>query len=254
MNHWSEEELILHHYGEAGDALAVLRHLESCDQCRALYGSLERALHAVDALPLPERGAEYGATVWRRIEDRIPAGRRWTPAGYWRWTGVVTAFASLLVAAFLAGRFYPTAPKPAPAGTLAGQQAGERVLLVAVGDFLERSQLVLMELNNANPAGYLDISAERERAADLVGENRLYRQTAVHNGNTAMAGVLDDLERVLVDISHAPTPLSPADLGGLRRRLESAGILFEIRVLGTGVKNQQEPAGPAGRPSGRQKL
>jgi hypothetical protein len=40
--------------------------------------------------------------------------------------------------------------------------------------------MVLVELANANPKGSLDISSERERAADLVSESRLYRQTAVH--------------------------------------------------------------------------
>jgi hypothetical protein len=138
--------------------------------------------------------------------------------------------------------------------TAADQQAGERVLLVAVGDFLERSQVMLIELNHTNPSGKVDISAEQERAADLVGENRLYRQTAIRTGNIAMAGVLDELERVLVDISHEPAQMSSADLESLQKRLDKAGILFKIRVLGTNVKNQQEPAGSVGRPDGRQKL
>jgi len=252
-NHLSEDELILHYYSEEDGSPGAGRHLEQCDQCRTLYGSIAGVLHAVDSLPVPVRDEEYGAGVWQRLESRLPARRRWwAEAGAWRGAGAAVAFASLLVAAFLAGRFYPAAHQPAPADSMADRQATERVLLVAVSDFLERSQLVLIELNNANPAGKLDISAERERAADLAGENRLYRQTAVHNGNTAMAGVLDDLERVLVDISHAPSQLSPAEVVSLQQRLESAGILFKIRVLGSNVKNQQEPA--VGRTAGRQKL
>src|SRR5262249_43940173 len=120
----------------------------------------------------------------------------------------------------------------------------ERVLLVAVGDFLERSQMVLIELNNANPSHKLDISAERDRAADLVGENRLYRQTALQTGNPEIAGVLDELERVLVDISHQPSEMSRTELESLQQRMESEGILFKIRVLGTNVKKQQEPDRP----------
>jgi hypothetical protein len=256
MNHLTEEELILHYYSEEGDVFAAEQHLDHCEECRAHYSSLQLVLNVVDALPVPVRDPEYGAEVWRRIENRLPVRRRWwSLGGSWRWAGAAAAFASLLVVAFLAGRSYPTAHrKPAPVETLADKQAGERVLLVAVGDFLERSQMVLIELNNANPSGKLDISAERDRAADLVSENRLYRQTAVHTGNTAMAGVLDELERVLVDISHEPSQMSPADLESLQHRLESAGILFKIRVLGTNVRNQQEPARPVGRPVDRQKL
>jgi predicted anti-sigma-YlaC factor YlaD len=257
MNHLSEEELILHYYSEEGDAFAAEQHLDQCDDCRAHYASLQRVLNVVDSLPVPVRGEEYGGEVWRRIEGRLPSRRRWwSLEGSWRWAGAAAALASLVVVAFLAGRMFPTrvAPKtPAPVETIADKQGGERVLLVAVGDLLERSQMVLIELNHATPSEKLDISAERERAADLASENRLYRQTALKSGDTTMAGVLDDLERVLVDIAHEPPQMAPAELENLQHRMESAGILFKIRVLGTNVKQKQEAAGPVGRPD-RQKL
>jgi hypothetical protein len=244
MNHLSEEQLILHYYGEEGDTLAAERHLDDCEDCRALYGSLQRVLNVVDSLPIPLRGAEYGAQVWRRLESRLPARRRlWALPSPWRWAVAGTALAGLLVAAFLAGRFYPPpqARKPVQMAA-ADSQAGERILLVAVGDYLERSQMVLVELANADPKVSLDISSEQERAADLVSESRLYRQTAVHTGNTAVASVLDDLDRVLLEISHAPSRISPEELEKLRQRLEAEGILFKIRVLGSNVRNREEPA------------
>ena len=54
------------------------RHLDECQECRALYGSVQRVLNMVEADPVPERGADYGAEVWRRIEGKLPARR-------WRW-------------------------------------------------------------------------------------------------------------------------------------------------------------------------
>src|ERR1700690_1790388 len=108
MNHLSEEQLILHYYGEEGDTLLAEQHLDECEGCRALYGSLQRVLNVVDSLPVPLRGAEYGAQVWNRLESRLPARRRfWMLPSPWRWAVAGTAFAGLLVAAFLAGRFYP---------------------------------------------------------------------------------------------------------------------------------------------------
>ena len=256
MNHLSEEQLILHYYGEAaeGDAPGALeaeQHLEACGECRAMYGSLQRVLNVVDSLPVPERGPEYGAQVWAKIEQRIPAKRsRWLggfaamPA--WRWAVAGAAFAGLMVAAFLAGRAYPGGSRPAQMATThvgsGDAQAGERVLLVAVGDYLERSQMVLIELANANPKTAMDISAEQERAGDLVTETRLYRQTAAHTGDTQISGVLEQLERVLVDITHEPSKITPTQLAELRQRLEAEGILFKIRVLGTNVRNQDVPA------------
>jgi len=256
IDHLSEEELILHYYGEEGDAFAAGQHLDRCDQCRAHYATLQRVLNVVDSLPVPVRGEEYGGEVWRRIEGRLPSRRWWwSLEGSWRWAGAAAALASLVVVAFLAGRMYPRVHLKAapPVETLADKQGGERVLLVAVGDLLERSQMVLIELNHATPSSHVDISAEQEQASDLASENRLYRQTALKSGNTAMAGVLDDLERVLVDIAHEPSHLAPAELENLQHRMEAAGILFKIRVLGTNVKQKQEPAKPVGRP-GRQKL
>jgi len=243
MNHLSEEQLILHYYGEEGEALAAEQHLEQCEECRLLYGSLQRVLNVVDSLPVPVRGPEYGAQVWNRIQHRLPARRRLfeLPAP-WRWAAASAAFAGLLIAAFLAGRFYPPGVHRPVQMAAADVPAGDHVLLVAVGDYLERSQMVLIELANANPHGALDISHEQERAADLVSESRLYRQSAARTGNADVAGVLDELDRVLLEISHAPSRISPEELENLRQRLEAEGILFKIRVLGSNVRNQQEPA------------
>jgi hypothetical protein len=254
MNHLSEEQLILHYYGEngdvaaTGDTLAAERHLEECGPCRSLYASLQRVLNVVDSLPVPERSADYGAQVWQRIEQRLGARRRtlWTLPVWWRWAAAGAAFAALMVTAFVAGRLYPRHNQPGQMAA-ADPQAGERVLLVAVGDYLERSQMVLIELSNANPKDSMDISAEQERAGDLVTETRLYRQTAARTGDTRITGVLDELERVLVDITHAPSHMTPSQLDELRQRLEAEGILFKIRVLGSNVRNQEVPDGQTPR-------
>ncbi|HLH16633.1 MAG TPA: hypothetical protein VKX45_05415 [Bryobacteraceae bacterium] len=245
MNHLSEEQLILHYYGEgAGEALPVEVHLEDCASCRAAYAALQRVLNVVDGLEAPVRGAEYGAQVWERVAAQIPGRRRllWLPIQGWaplRWAAVSAVMAGLLVAAFFAGRFYPQPRRAAPMAA-ADPKAGERILLVAVGDYLERSQMILVELENANAKEPLDISSEQERAADLVGESRLYRQTAERTGDTRVAGVLDDLDRVLLEIAHAPSHLSPEDLDKLRQRLQAEGILFKIRVLGSNVRSLGE--------------
>jgi hypothetical protein len=237
MNHLSEEQLILYYYSEGGETPSADRHLEECAQCRAAFGALLGVLEVLNEAPAPEPSEDYGAQVWRRIEGRLPARRNFQPPAFpWRWAVAGAAFAGLLVAAFLAGRFYQHA-RPSPAALAAADaQANERVLLVAVGDYLERSQMVLIELANADPRKALDISTERERASGLVSESRLYRQTAAHAGDTAVASVLDELDRVLLDIAHAPSRLSPADLERLRQRFEAEGILFKIRVLGSNVR------------------
>lgn len=242
MKHLNEEELILHYYGESENALTHELHLEECAECRALYGSLQRTLNTVDALAVPERGPDYADQVWQSIRRDVANARRerWSLQAPWRWASA-GAFAALLVLAFFVGRHYPVALQPGAVVATADTQAGERVLMVAVGDYLERSQGVLVELANASPTGTLDISMEQMRAADLVSENRLYRQTAVYTGQAGVASVLEELERALLDIAHAPSEISPQELETLRQRLEAEGILFKIRVLGSNVRSNEDP-------------
>jgi hypothetical protein len=148
--------------------------------------------------------------------------------------------AVLIIGAFLAGR---TWQKPS-AHLMAGRQAGsdpgvrERVLLVAVGDHLERSQMVLVELANAGApaAGRLDISYEQRTAEDLLESNRLYRQTAATNGDVATAALLEDLERVLLEIAHSPSEVSARQLEELRKQIEDRGILFKVKIFGSQVE------------------
>src|SRR5262249_38474789 len=159
------------------------------------------------------------------------------------------AMLALLAVAFLAGRFYPrqdSAPQ-----TAMDTFSPERVLLVAVGDYLERSQMVLIELANTNAQGPLDISSEQERAQELISETRLYRQTAANTGATSVTGILDELERLLLDIAHGPSRLSPVELQKLRARLEAEGILFKIRVVHSNVRSEEEAQA---RDASRQKL
>jgi len=237
MNHPTEEQLILHYYSEAEGRFQLEQHLSGCDTCRTVYESVQRTLDGMDALSVPDPEPGYEARLWARLEPVLPTRHRFFFAPAWRWAAVSAAFASLLMVAFLAGRY----SRPAPAPVALSAQPREQALQIAIGDHLERSQVMLTELANASAAGPLDISFEQERAADLLDENRLYRQSASSAGDTIVAGVLDDLERILLEIEHAPARISPADLDELRLRLRAEGILFKLRVLDSNGQNQTEP-------------
>jgi len=239
MNHISEEQLVLLYYGESDEAASIDQHLVECEECRKEFRALQLVLNTVDSAPVPERGAEYGGAVWQRIEKRIGKRKQRRFAQWWIWA---PAMAALLVTAFLAGRL---THKPVGTDVAKNQQIRERILMVAVGDHLERSQMVLAELSNApDHVGKLDITDEREMASELLDDNRLYRQTARSTGNTAVANVLDDLERVLIEIAHSPTEVSSGQLDDLRQQIESRGLLFKVRVMGTEVRQQEVAPAP----------
>ena len=160
------------------------------------------------------------------------------------------AMAVLRVAAFVVGRYWPrTMPGAVQPPAAASDRTADRVLLVAVSDHLDRSQMALIELVNTEPAEKVDISTEQEWVRDLVPANRLYRQTASEAGEAGMASLLDDLERVLLEIAHSPSTMSSEEFNEIRQRIESQGIIFKVRVLGSDVRERQLEAARALRPA-----
>jgi len=69
----------------------------------------------------------------------------------------------------------------------------------------------------------INISETQRRAEDLVEENRLYRQTALKEGDQAMAERWNELERVLLDIANSPEEVTPAAFETIRKRIEEQG-------------------------------
>jgi len=248
MEHLTEEQLIEHYYRDDEDRVTVEGHLTVCTSCQESYQSLAHMLEAVSDSPVPERGEGYGREVYARLLPKLemqkpaPAGFDWR--SWFRMPALATAgaLASLLLVAFLAGRLLPRSNTPAPTANTA--QIRERVLLVAVGDHLDRSQMVLLELSNAPDAGarndLVDISSEQKWARELVPDNRLYRQTATEVGETGMASVLEELERLLLDVANRPSKISESEFRALRKRIEDKGILFKVRVIGSEVREREE--------------
>ncbi len=255
MKHPKEEELIAYHSGEEADRLGIAGHMADCPECRAELERIDAVIAALNSMPVPDPGEDYGRRVWQQIAPRLPEKRghwwsflfvaprrvNWFEPRHWVAAG---AIAALVIAAFLAGR----ATRRGGDVSVAVDQGKvrERVLIMAVGEHLGHSEMVLVELANAEPQGVgqkqVNISGEQRRAEDLLEENRLYRQTAMEQGDTALASVLDELERTLLDVAHSPQQPTPAQLAGMRQRIEDRGILFKVRVVGKELQQRGESA------------
>ncbi len=261
--HLNEEQLLGYRYGDLAEAnttagQTVEQHLHDCENCRASYESLKSVLAMVEALPVAEPGPHFEARVWNKIAPKLQRpGFDWNALTAWTSPKRLIAFgtvAALIVVAFFAGRISlkknnvtPAAPQVADnSSTNAPGQVRERILLVAVGDHLDRAQSVLLEISNAEPGSKqnseVDISAQQERAQEMLVSNRLYRQTAEHSGDNAVASVLDELEPVLLEIAHSPSKVSSSELEELQRGIESRGLMLKIRVLDSTVRDKEKPA------------
>ena len=245
--HCSDEQLLLEYYGESSESAA---HLAACAECGARFHELKAMLNGITLEP-PDRGEHYGLEVWQAIRHRLPArGPRWLSLLTPQW-GLAAAAAVLLVVGFTAGRLWPgTEPAASPDDASAvvdaamDDEARRRVALLDMNDHFDRSDGVLAEVMNAT--GPRDLSAERLRAADLVATSRLYRQNAIALNEPALAAVLEEVERVLLDIVHQPAQATAADLDEIRRRIDSAGLLFKVRVMTNELQHRLEQPSSTG--------
>ncbi len=231
MEHLSQEQLTLAYYGDVDQE--TRQHLGECRQCQDAFAREQRLLADLPDYAIPERGAAYGAEVWARLLPKLPANQ---PKPRWfTWWTLTPALAALLIVAFFAGMLAERQKRTQ--GFSLG--ARDRVLLITMGGHLDRSEVLLAELVNATP-GTIDLAEERTRAQDLLGENRLLRLTAARNGEANAASVLDELERVLLDVAHSPSNLSAPELEALQRRLENEGILFKVRIIRSNIEEKRE--------------
>jgi hypothetical protein len=273
MKHASEEDLTLYYYGEGRRRPAIERHLQRCDACASLYRDIAATLALIVAEDLPDRGESYGLEVWQRIRTRVDEtgvdgfGRfaRFTGfSGFWGFTGwfapvarvsMAGGIAALILAAFVAGYIVHSRSQSSSSRAIAGSVSSQnlanpaspdvsrRILLTSVADHLDRSERILTEIMNDDAAGRSrDFSSEQRWAEDLLTASRLFRQDALDAGERAIATVLDDLERSLLEIVHSPSPIGAADLEQIRRRIDAAALLFKVRVLGDELRQREAPA------------
>ena len=249
-NHLSEEQLILHYYGETprDEAARLSEHLASCGECEAANSSLRRVLMLVDTAAPVEARPGFERDVWARLEPQLEdsslvrrSAKReggwktffWAP--HWALAGGIAA---LVLVAFMAGRISNSTAVVAPAQQ--AQASPERVLHAAVGDHLDRTQMMLVELVNADTDQLDQLAGEQARASDLVAANRLIRQSAEQSGDAAIADILEDLERVLLEIANAPADVTSNELSDLKSRITAQDLLFRVRVTASEMRQRTQ--------------
>ncbi len=271
--HISEDDLTLYYYGEGRRRDAIERHVHDCSACSTLYREIAGTLAMLTETETPERDGQYGAEVWQRIRGQV--GNRefegfqrfggferfaFARFGWFSGLSVAGAVAVLMMAAFVGGRVWqqslanpshvanpsnpsnpsnvanPSSPSNSPNISTESRQ---RILYTSVADHLDRSERMLTDIMNTS--GHADISTEQRWASDLLDTSRLYRQDAVDAGEQSVAGVLDELERSLLEIVHSPSRISAADLEQMRRRIDAAALLFKVRVMSDELRQREQP-------------
>jgi hypothetical protein len=227
MTHITEEELILLYYGEPGVSRGAREHVAGCAECAIRAESLAAMLGEVARWPAGEPDAGFDGRLWRNIAARLPEAPKHRLR--LRFFTLAAAFASVVIAAFVAGRLTTHPATPIMSGL--SLEARQRVLEISLADHLDRAEILLANLANGIPP-------DRGRAADLVSEGRLLRSAVARSGDAGTLALVDDVERFLVEAANEPEHPDDTEAAALRRRIEDDSLVFKIRIIKSNLRTR----------------
>jgi hypothetical protein len=252
LQHLSEEDMVLLAYGEGENG--ARRHADLCSACAEALDALRGDLSQVERVDPPLRDEAYGVQVWQAIAGSLPAYQPVRP----RWLGLsplwlrglsyAAACAVLVGVAFYAGRMWEQARKPSVTAvndqpqTHPAQQK-QPIVVVVLGDHLDRSERLLVELKHADADSTELATPLRDEARTLLAANRICRHDTDGNEDPALATALDHLDQLLSEMANQPGGLNGAAIARLQNEMNTDGLLFEVRVLRARIPDGQPASG-----------
>jgi hypothetical protein len=251
MKHLSEEELVEHYFAGPGSRASRIaqRHMDACEECATGSVRLAEDLNAMRGIDVEKLSADYGESVWSRVSVALPprpvrevpvqtfASRLGWHRG-WTWNrgwvlglSYAAACAVLVLTAFQIGRMWEhrqhsgnqVAKLPAP--------VQRQVVVVVLGDHLDRTERLLVELKHADGEDAEVVKPLREEARSLLAANRVFKEDADKSDDVALQQALDHLDHLLNDVANEPGGMNAASIARLQNEMKADGLLFEVRVL-----------------------
>lgn len=260
MKRPDEQELVLYYYEalEPDRQYEVTMLLNQEHDLKESFEALRRTLDAAEQTA-PERTPDYGWEVWQRVgpklEDRRLPVPHWleTLAGWLQpsprtaWAGAgVLGMTALVVVAFFAGRVSVEMETDVPilpqiVEVMPEQADPNRVLAANLASHLEQSQRLLTTYVNSAPEDVFDVYLEKAWIGILLTSNRLYRSAAEKTGQQRVVAVLDEMELVLLNLSHLPVDITSEQLADQQNIVRDQGTLFRLRILSRNLEQQLAP-------------
>lgn len=230
---------------------SVERHLRGCPECAGALEELRVIREALASRPdvaAPESGD--WSPFMARLDVAIDAERRAaTKTGAERHArryvaylamAAVLALATIGITVALRSRPAPQTPADAaspvqagPAEAVPASAENKKADFEALSEeHFERSKLVVLGLATKDAAGERasDWAYERELASSLLDDTRMYRLAAEDRGLTDIAGVMGDLEMVLLQTSMT-ADADPSALRQIQRFIRKRDLLEKMDAV-----------------------
>jgi hypothetical protein len=262
----SSETPTLYFYGELADAdrASFEQHLAACPACALVLDDLAQVRAALAGRADAARDRREWDSFMQRLERAVdgrlkaqgssheavssdelrgtelsashslpprPRASSPEPRAY-----VWLAVAAALIAGIALGLFW-IERAPVSRGTeTASADSAAPALDAAAARHFERAKLVLLGLALKDPSSARadDWQYERGLAASLLPETRLFRLSAADSGNARLAGLLEDLEAVLLQAAMS-SDADPPELQRLQRIIRGRDLLVRMDVTTQGI-------------------
>ena len=247
-------DLDLYFYDELGpsERRAVEEHLSGCSQCRAALEELRVIRDALASRPdvsAPASG-DWSAFTTRlnaslakeraQVVTALPmkTSSRRPYVGYLAMAALLS-LVTLSVAIALRRPHVPAAAAPTVSSSVVDPGAAAPARDVSAfkamtEEHFERSKLVVLGLATKSPEELksTDWAYERELASGLLNDTRLYRLAAEDRGLDKLAGVMRDLELVLLQTSLTDDK-DPSSLQQIQRLIRRRDLIEKMDVVTT---------------------
>lgn len=249
MSDITDNDLILFHFrdGLPPERLREIERAMSASRTLdARYRALCRLLAEVDRDNPPIPDAQFERRLWQRLQPRLdtpaatfsgvpapvtgaPHGTR--PRRRTRLWGAGLATAAVLVVALNVPIMRDGALPPTPLPQRAATQApmADRVLASYVATHLRSTEGALLSVINND--GSTLTPAGDDFVRSLVDDNRIYAAAAARRGDKALAGFLESLDPVLIELANQPHPDDIQQRQGLRDFVSGSDLLFQVRAV-----------------------
>jgi hypothetical protein len=224
------------------------RHLSGCEDCRAALDELHAIRAALASRPDVSAPASGDwSQFMSRLDSAVARERSESPRvvslvaqprrRYVEYVAIAALLALVTFSVTLAfrGGSVPSSPR---AGSVQGSvpvTTRENSAFAAMTEeHFERSKLVVLGLATKDAAheSPADWEYERELATSLLDDTRLYRLAAEDRGLDALAGVMKDLELVLLQTSLTDAK-DPSALPQLQRLIKRRDLIEKMDVVTT---------------------